>query len=399
MEERNVKNVLENIRKRYEDQLLSVVTPFWENNSPDRENGGFFSCLDREGKIYDTTKYMWMQWRNVYMFATMFKTQYSKAEWLEIAKESFAFLVKNGKKKDGSYYFSLDKRGLPLCADFGGFSIFSDSFAAIGSAALFHATGDAKYRKEADSAAHMFMENIRKSQSSGSDARKQLGHYMIFLNVGYLLKRYLVTDEYNSEIRDAVDNIMKFWNEDMGFMFESIRADGVFDVDSSDGRLINPGHALEAMWFIMQYADAQENKQLAERACLLTYKILDYGWDKECGGIFYFKDALGRPLLEPKTYFKIWWAHCEAAVAALYAYKMSGDAKFLDWFLKIDEWSWQHFNDPEYGEWFGYVDRAGNVCHSFKGSNWKTFFHLPRYLLTCINLCKDIINKDKEKGE
>ena len=75
---------------------------------------------------------------------------------------------------------------------------------------------------------------------------------------------------------------------------------------------------------------------------------------------------------------------------------MSGDPKFFEWFRKIDEWSWKHFNDPEYGEWFGYVDPAGNVCHSFKGSNWKTFFHLPRYLLTCINLCSDITTMKKE---
>lgn len=387
-----MKAIIEKIKNRYENELLNRVTPFWEKNSPDIENGGFYSCLDREGNVYDTEKYMWMQWRNVYMFATMFKTEYSKPQWLDIAVKGFDFLTKNGRKNDGGYYFSLNKKGLPTCADFGGFSIFTDSFAAIASAALFHATGDDKYKKEAVSAAAVFMRNIKKSQTSGSlpgaVARKQLGHYMIFLNVGYILNKYLVTDEYDSEIKNAVSNIMEFWNDDLGLMFENINVDGTFDLESADGRLINPGHALEAMWFILQYADDAKNKQLSEKACSLTAKILDYGWDHECGGLFYFKDALGKPLLEPKTYFKIWWAHCEAAVAALYAYKMSGKTEFLEWFLKIDSWSWKNFNDPQYGEWFAYVDRNGNVCHTFKGSNWKAFFHLPRYLLICINLCK-----------
>lgn len=394
-----MKKTIAAIKRRYESELVDRVTPFWEKNSPDHENGGFFSCLDREGKIYDTTKYMWMQWRNVYMFATMFKTQYSNNKWLELAEKGFDFLTKYGKRNNGSYYFSLDKNGKPLCSDFGGFSIFSDSFAAIGSAALFNAAGKEKYKDEANSAARIFMKNIRKSQGNEPGSLKQLGHYMIFLNVGYLLNKYLLTNEYDQDVKDSVENIMSFWNDDMGFMFECVRVDGVLSLGSNDGRMINPGHALEAMWFIMQYADSQKNKALAEKACSLTGKILDYGWDGEHGGIFYFRDALDKPLLEVKTYFKIWWAHCEAAVAALYAYKMSGDKKFLEWFRKIDEWSWKHFNDPEYGEWFGYVDPAGKVSHSFKGSNWKTFFHLPRYLLTCINLCNDIINNDKEKGE
>jgi N-acylglucosamine 2-epimerase len=392
----NMQTVLKNIITKYEDELLNRITPFWEKNSPDIENGGFFTCLDRQGKVYDTEKYMWMQWRNVYMFATLFKTKYSQNKWLDIAVDGFDFLTKHGKKNDGGYYFSLNKKGDPSCSDFGGFSIFTDSFAAIASAALYHATGAKKYKTEAVSSAAVFMDNIRKSADaqtlSGKVVRKQLGHYMIFLNVGFILNKSLITDEYESEIKNAVNNIMGFWNDDLGLMFENIYTDGSFDLESADGRLINPGHALEAMWFILQYADDRENKQLTEKACALTGRILDYGWDHECGGLFYFKDALGRPLLEPKTSFKIWWAHCEAAVAALYAYKMTGEAKFLDWFLKIDSWAWKNFNDPEYGEWFGYVDRKGNVCHSFKGSNWKAFFHLPRYLLTCINLNNSITN-------
>lgn len=391
-----MQTILKNIKAKYENELLNMITPFWENNSPDLENGGFFNCLDRYGKVYDTEKYMWMQWRNVYMFATMFKTGYSKKQWLDIAVNGFDFLTKNGRKDNGGYYFSLNKNGAPSCADSGSFNIFTDSFASIASAALYLATGEYRYKKEAVSATVVFMENIRKSENSrklpGQAARKQLGHYMIFLNVGYILNKCLATDGYDAEIKNAINNIMEFWNEDLGFMFENIQIDGTFDLESADGRLINPGHALEAMWFILQYADDVKNKPLAERACYLTGRILDYGWDHECGGLFYFKDALDRPLLEPKTSFKIWWAHCEAAVAALYAYKMTGDANFFEWFLKIDSWAWGNFNDPEYGEWFGYVDRRGNVCHTFKGSNWKAFFHLPRYLLTCINLSNGIID-------
>jgi len=42
----------------YKDALLNNIIPFWERHSLDRTNGGYFTCLDREGKVYDTDKFM-----------------------------------------------------------------------------------------------------------------------------------------------------------------------------------------------------------------------------------------------------------------------------------------------------------------------------------------------------
>ena len=41
--------------EQYKDTLLNKVVPFWEKYSPDKEHGGYFTCLDREGKVYDTS--------------------------------------------------------------------------------------------------------------------------------------------------------------------------------------------------------------------------------------------------------------------------------------------------------------------------------------------------------
>jgi N-acylglucosamine 2-epimerase len=57
---------------KYENELYSSVIPFWEKNCIDKECGGYFTMLDRDGSIYDTEKYMWMQWRIVYMFALLY---------------------------------------------------------------------------------------------------------------------------------------------------------------------------------------------------------------------------------------------------------------------------------------------------------------------------------------
>ena len=45
----------------YQNALLQDVIPFWEKYSLDREQGGYFTCLDREGTVYDTDKFIWLQ--------------------------------------------------------------------------------------------------------------------------------------------------------------------------------------------------------------------------------------------------------------------------------------------------------------------------------------------------
>jgi N-acylglucosamine 2-epimerase len=378
---------------RYETELIESIVPFWSNNCIDRTYGGYYSLLDRFGDTYGTEKYMWMQWRIVYMFATIYMTRYSQPDWLDKAVNGFDFLTKHGKNTRGEYYFALNRQGAPLMDTYAAYTLFSDSFAALGSAALYRALKDDKYKQEAICSFSAYKKNIIKSAEqslAGETPKVYLGHYMILVNLAHTLNECFGVEDYTDEIEQAIEKVFLFWNEDLQLMFEEINVDGSFNIKSCDGRLINPGHALESMWFIMQYAEKIDNTHFVKKACSLTMKILEYGWDDKYGGIYYFKDAIGAPLLEPRSCLKIWWTHNEAAIAALYAYKLTRETMFFDWFSKIDAWSWLHFRDPEYGEWFAYVDRSGKPCHTFKGSNWKTFFHLPRYLLSCIQLLDTI---------
>ena len=157
-----------------------------------------------------------------------------------------------------------------------------------------------------------------------------------------------------------------------------------------EGRHLNPGHGLEACWFILEYAERQNRPDLIADTCQIIKDQLDFGWDQKYGGIYYFMDVLGKPHIELQWDMKLWWVHNEALIAALYAFKLSKDKKFLNWFQKIDQWTWKHFPDKENGEWFGYLNRRGEPTHLLKGGKWKTFFHLPRALLMCIDLMKDM---------
>jgi N-acylglucosamine 2-epimerase len=382
------------IIERYENELVNSVIPFWQNNCVDKEYGAYFTMLDRDGSVYDTTKYMWMQWRIVYMFATLYDTTYRKDEWLDIAVKGFDFLTKYGKSADGSYYFALNRQGEPAMAPF---SIFSDCFAAMGAAALFKVTGEERYRIEADSAMKMYISRLENPKGKwgksldGRESRLALGSYMILANLGNVMAACLKTSDYKKDTADAVDAVMnKFWNPELNVMFENINTDGSFDLDSCEGRFVNPGHGLESMWFILQYAEENGRQDLIKRACDYIYGLYEFGRDRDYGGIYYFMDALGKPHLELQADMKLWWVHNEALIAALYAWRLSGDDKFKNMFEDLDAWTWKHFTDPEHGEWFGYLNRRGEPTHMLKGGKWKTFFHLPRFLLTCTEQLKAI---------
>ena len=388
--------------ERYETELRTSVIPFWEKHCIDREYGGFFSCLDRDGSVYDTNKYMWMQWRIVYLFATLYRTPYGEGreDWLQIARDGFDFLTKHGRLDDGSYYFELNRKGEPAM---GPFSIFSDCFAAMGAAALYHATGEERYRAEAESAMASYIRRIPdpkgryEKRLPGKEKFLSHGSYMILANLGCVMAECLGTSRYEADCRTAIDTVMdRFYNPELKVVMENVRPDGTFDLESCEGRFVNPGHGLESMWFMMRYAEAHGDKALIRRAAGYADDLFRFGWDRKNGGIFYFMDALGKPHLELQWDMKLWWPHNEATIAALYAYRLTGEERFLRMFEEVDAYAFSHFPDPEYGEWYGYLNRCGEPTHLLKGGKWKTFFHVPRSLLISIQQMKLI--QQAERG-
>ena len=348
------------------------------------------------GTVYDTTKYMWMQWRIVYMFGEFYASEYKKENFLKIASDGFDFLYSKGRAEDGSYYFALNRAGEPIISQY---NVFSDCFAAMGAAEMYRATGEKKYYDAAREAMDSYLKRVDSGNPAGRwnksmparQSYQALGHYMMIANLALVMKRGLGISDYDKAGAEALDLVLdKFWNEEYQVVFENILPDGSFDLESCQGRMLNPGHVLEAMWFMLDYMNETGNTSRQNEVLKIIEATLNFGWDKEFGGIFYFMDVLGKPHLELQHDMKLWWVHNEAIIACLYAYKVTRDEKFLNWFYKLDDWTWRHFPDPEYGEWFAYLNRRGEPTHMLKGGKWKTFFHLPRCLFMSAKLMKEI---------
>ena len=381
------------IADRYEAELLHSIIPFWERCSIDSEYGGFLTCLERDGSVSCTNKYMWMQWREVYLFATLYNSDFSQERYLKYAVDGFNFLTGTARKEDGGYHFALNRNGEPISYTAPpGVEIFSESFAAIASAELYRATGEERYREEALRCLEIYKNNVaaseRKTLPEKGASYRIFGHYMIALNVLQIMKNALRSDAFNQDLEFTSHMVFEFCNPEFGFLQERMNADGSFDLSSGEGRLVNPGHSLESLWFMMEYIRDSGRTALLDRTLKLTVNTLRYGWDKEQGGILYYRDVLGGPVRKEGADQKAWWPQNEAAIASIYAYEMSGNEEFLEYFRKIDAFAWKYLRDAEFPEWFVSVDESGKPESTWKGTAWKGFFHLPRYLMKCAAVCR-----------
>jgi len=100
--------------------------------------------------------------------------------------------------------------------------------------------------------------------------------------------------------------------------------------------------------------------------------------------------VLDKPCVQYEWDMKLWWPHTEALYATLLAYHLTGDNRWADWHEKIHEYTFSHFPDSEYGEWFGYLHRDGTVSHRLKGNLWKGPYHISRAMLLCWKLLENM---------
>ena len=377
------KELLSNYAQQYYNELVENILPFWLNNSKDEQFGGFFTCLDREGSVYDTDKFMWLQGREVWCFSYMYNHVEANPTWLEMAKHGADFMEKYGRDAQGNWYFSLTQDGKPLVQPY---NIFSDCFACMAFAALDKASPSDTYKKIALDTFNKIIarkdnwKGIYNKNYPGTRSLKNFSLPMILCNLALELEHIIGTEKVNSFIPEVVHEVMEvFYQPSTGLILENVYPDGSF-CNSFEGRLMNPGHAIEAMWFIMDLGKRNNDQALIEKACAIMLNTLEYGWDKEFNGIFYFLDINNHPPQQLEWDQKLWWVHVEALVALAKGYTLTGNKQCLNWFEKIHDYTWKHFKDTEHGEWFGYLNRRGEVLLPLKGGKWKGCFHIPRSL-------------------
>ncbi len=384
------------LSQQYRSELLDKVIPFWLEKSQDKEFGGYFTCLDREGNVYDTDKFVWMQGREVWMFSKLYNEVEKKQEWLDCAIQGAEFLKKYGHDGNLNWYFALDREGHPLVEPY---NIFSYTFAVIAFGQLSIATGNKEYADIAKRTFDIVLSKVDNPKGKwnkaapGARAMKTFDLPMILCNVALEIEQLLEPEFLQKTIDTCLHEVLDvFYRPELGLIVEALGKNGEL-VDSFDGRKMNPGHAIESTWFIMDLGKRLGRQDLIQKAVEIAIAEAEYGWDEKFGGIFYFMDRLGKPRHELEYDQKLWWVHLEALISFIKGYQLTGNPKCLEWFERIHEYTWSHFADSEHPEWYGYLNRQGEVLLPLKGGKWKGCFHVPRGLFNCWRILDELANR------
>lgn len=256
------------LARLYRKRLFEDVMPFWEKHSPDRVHGGYLHSFDRKGGVLDTNKNMWCQGRMTYMMAALYNQMGKDRKWLALAKLGRDFMVKHAYAGNGRWRYLLDQKGGRVTA---GPSFFTDSFVLLGlceyavasgsdeDLPLIRATYDALERNltlPGFNEFHHFDLNPNHRWHSP---------HMIMVGLAETIRPVLGDKRIDATIARCLHDVLyTFAKDEHRLLFEVVNADGsVLKTDA--GQTINPGHALESMWFCLEESLRRGDKKSGPR--------------------------------------------------------------------------------------------------------------------------------------
>nr|WP_314601889.1 AGE family epimerase/isomerase [uncultured Porphyromonas sp.] len=390
----DVKKYLAYWADRYQDDLKENILPFWLKHGLDRVHGGVYTCVDRDGTLIDSTKSVWFQGRFGFICAYAYNNIEANEEWLRASRSCVDFIEQHCFDTDGRMYFEVTAEGKPVRKRR---YVFSECFAAIAMSEYSIASGDRSY---AQKALALFKQILHFINTKGilepkyCEGVEMQGHSitMILINTAARIREAIPAVELDEQISLSIETLQRYFiHPEFEALLETVGPNGEF-IDTIVGRTINPGHCIETAWFLLEEAKYRGgDPQLTE----VAVKILDWswkwGWDKEYGGLINFRDCKGLPVQDYSQDMKFWWPQTEAIIATLYAYEATGEERFLRMHQQISDWTYAHFPDAEYGEWYGYLHRDGTVAQPAKGNIFKGPFHIPRMMIKGFMLCRDMM--------
>jgi len=380
----------------YREDLVGNIMPFWLKHGLDSKHGGVYTCVNRDGSLMDTTKSVWFQGRFGFIAAFAYNNVEKNPAWLAASKSCIDFIEKYCFDKDGRMYFEVKEDGTPLRKRR---YVFSESFAAIAMSEYALASGDRSYAEKALALfkrIQHFISTPGMLEPKYLSALEAQGHSitMILINTASRIRAAIDDADLLRQINDSIAILSKYFiHPEFKALLEMVGPNGEF-IDTCNGRVINPGHCIETAWFILEEAKYRNwDKELVKLALTILDWSWEWGWDKEFGGIINFRDCRNLPCQDYSQDMKFWWPQTEAIIATLYAYQATGNEKYLEMHKQISDWTYAHFPDKEYGEWYGYLHRDGTVAQPAKGNIFKGPFHIPRMMVKGYMLCSELLSE------
>lgn len=146
------------------------------------------------------------------------------------------------------------------------------------------------------------------------------------------------------------------------------------------------GHDVEAGFLMVEAAEAlgQDDPRAWTAARKLVDHALQYGWDKERGGLFDSGtlNAQGAVTGGLRTE-KIWWVQAEQLNALLLQHEHAGKETPTYWEAFLKEWGWiaKYQIDHTHGGWWATVQADGTPASRVKADMWTECYHQGRAML------------------
>ncbi len=357
--------------------LTENILPFWLEHAIDEEYGGIFTCLDKGGNIYGEEKSVWFQGRALYIFSYAYNNGLKNEDYLTAAKKIYEFLPMCGDE-NGRMYFTVTRDGKEIQKRR---YYFSETFAAIGCCEYWLASGDPQARflaeKYFDIAYRLYshLELTTPKFNPDTAPYDALSPSMIMLSTAQILRK-INYGKYDKIANETIGKILKH-NTEYGLL-ENIGLNGAF-INTPTGRILNPGHSLEAAWFLMAEGQHKNDASLMSAGKNIIDISMRLGYRN--GGIIAFCDCLDKPATALEWDMQLWWPQCEAMIANRLCHEIFKEEKYSVWYKKIKEYAFTHFADNDSGEWYGYLHYDGTVANTLKGNIFKGPFHIPRMIL------------------
>jgi N-acylglucosamine 2-epimerase len=391
------KERMHSLSQDFYTELVNNTMPFWIKHGTDKQHGGFTTFLGRNGELLSPDKPMWVMGRFTWVLSRLYNDLQKKQEWLDLARHGIEFIRKYGFDSDGRMFYAVTREGKPLRKRR---YLFTETFGVIALAEYAKAAADKECLELAKKTMNLVIDLYNKPGALEPkffpDALKTRGHSMAMIQINTLqvLRRADPDPSYDSRIDNAIEEVYRYFvKPEKKALLETVGENGEYLGHLPEGRCVNPGHAIETAWFIMEEGRYRNDMDMVKRALPLLDWSLDLGWDNKHGGILYFIDIEGKQPIPLEWDMKLWWPHNEAIYATLLAYSLTGEEKYSEWFERMLSWSLDHFPDKEHGEWIGYLHRDGSLALDLKGNYFRGPFHLPRQQLFCHLLLEEMLSK------
>ncbi len=376
------------------EHLFEHIMPFWDRQVDDIY-GGLFTCVTYSGERVAGDKWLWSQWRAVWVYSRIFNTLDPNPKWRDQAESIAQFCLKHGwLPRESGWALLLSRSGE---VKRGYESIYVDAFAVYGMSELARATRDVRWLTRARETADRAMEKISRLGDgiphfpySIPLGAKPHGIPMIWSLKLAALARVTGDQKYVRLSHAALDEIDRdFWDESADRIWETVdRQGGPRPPGAGDVTL--PGHVIEGLWFrrVVDRTFPRESVDVTETWRRMRLHF-DLGWEDATGGGLLLAVEDGKPASPENWPFadtKLWWPQTEALVASSLGWHETGDVYWVKRYEQLWELAWKHYVDWENGEWRQKLNRDLSPFTGTVALPVKDPFHLPRSLILQIEL-------------